>query len=344
MIPNKESNTLSRKEFYWYLIACCGVVVLASIAIIVSLTSAPRATLQRQAYTTSAKVATPPPYRETVIKQDTPTLYNATTKPPEYTLQPAAPTEKPMAVGGVAHATQSPTQTLRVSGESVPNISDYLSGVGLDAIISNISNSAELVPTDAVIYTSAPTQPPVVATATVVVITVMPEPTATPEPPVDDGVMRINASVASTYLSNPNGSTLYTPEQMTDGYEETCWQFRTSDIGKLSDAYVDFTFSGAGSISQLWIKNGFWKITKGLDQYTRNSRPKKIEVSFLYKGQSDYSDNIQITLKDDKKRKDWQVVKLGEHENVQAVRIRVMSIYKGTKFPKDVAISEVEFH
>ena len=123
------------------------------------------------------------------------------------------------------------------------------------------------------------------------------------------------------------------------------WQaYRTGDIKQLSDAYVEFTFRQAAVVQTLWIKNGFWKITKGYDQYPRNSRPKKIEISFLYQGQNDYTDAVEITLKDDKKREDWQKVDLGMHENVQAVRIRILSIFKGSKFPKDVAISEVEFH
>ena len=93
----------------------------------------------------------------------------------------------------------------------------------------------------------------------------------------------------------------------------------------------------------MWIKNGFWRITNNLDQYTRNGRPKKIAISFLYDGESEFCDEMEWTLRDDKERRDWQIVSLGHHENVSAVRIRILSIYTGTKFKNDVAISEIKF-
>ena len=130
-----------------------------------------------------------------------------------------------------------------------------------------------------------------------------------------------------------------------DGKEETCWQFSTTKTS-LGDAALEISIVPGSTVDELWIKNGYWLIRLGndgvpLDQYTRNGRPKKIAVSFLYDGDNRYRDEQEFTLRDDKVRENWQIVPLGRHENVCGVRIRVISIYTGTKFPKDVAISEI---
>lgn len=89
------------------------------------------------------------------------------------------------------------------------------------------------------------------------------------------------------------------------------------------------------------MHNGFWKYTNGHDQYTRNCRPKEISVSFMYSGSSAFKDPVKVTLKDDKKRNDWMKISLGRHNNVTAIRITINSVYKGSKFKKDVAISDI---
>lgn len=143
---------------------------------------------------------------------------------------------------------------------------------------------------------------------------------------------------ANSYLTASSG--IYGATQAVDGKEETCWQFSTKKIA-LGEAALDIGIQPGSIVDELWIKNGFWYINNGLDQYTRNGRPKTIGISFLYDGEEDFQDEIVLTLKDDKARKDWQKVALGRHENVSAVRIRILSIFKGTKFKTDVAISEI---
>ena len=133
----------------------------------------------------------------------------------------------------------------------------------------------------------------------------------------------------------------YTPIRMVDGDETTAFQFSTKKT-KLGNEYIYFTFSSPSNISALWIKNGFWKMTNGLDQYTRNSRVKSMTVSFRY-ASGDYTDAISVTLPDDKSRSNWTSVQLGNHYQVSAVRFCIESIYKGSKYPNDVCISEVRF-
>ena len=93
----------------------------------------------------------------------------------------------------------------------------------------------------------------------------------------------------------------------------------------------------------MWIKNGFWKITDGLDQYTRNSRIRKMTVFVRYAGGEGYQALTEAVLEDDPVRKDWKVIDLPGAQNVTGVRIRVDDIYTGSKFPNDVCVSEIMF-
>ena len=167
---------------------------------------------------------------------------------------------------------------------------------------------------------------------------------AYPVIPGTDGLKQVpvQSATATSYIGQKKGDDTYAPFRMIDGQEETCFQFRTSDT-KLGKEYLYFTFSQPVTIDELWIKNGFWRITDGHDQYDRNSRVKVMTIDYLYEGQSDYSDGKKITLKDDKKRKDWKKLDLGHKENVTAVRFLIQKVYTGSKFKKDVCISEVMF-
>ncbi len=134
----------------------------------------------------------------------------------------------------------------------------------------------------------------------------------------------------------------YAPQKMLDGIETTSFQFSTltTPLGK---EYVYFYFYGPSEIDSLWIKNGFWKITNGLDQYTRNCRVKSMTVEFRYSYSGVYTDGMTVTLADDPYRYNWTKVSLGNHTDVVSVRFLIQSIYYGTKFPNDVCISEVRF-
>ena len=134
----------------------------------------------------------------------------------------------------------------------------------------------------------------------------------------------------------------YTPYRMLDGDETTAFQFslKTTPLGQ---AYITFSLSQPSDIRTLWIKNGFWCITDGKDQYTRNSRVRAMTVDFLYSGAYDYTDAQQVTLPDDKLRSDWTRIDLGSHQNVVSVRFLIRDIYAGSKYKNDVCISEVRF-
>ena len=155
-----------------------------------------------------------------------------------------------------------------------------------------------------------------------------------------EGVSVVNVD-ATSWIEGKDPSA-YVPYRMIDGVETTAFQFstKTTPLGK---AYVYFYLAAPSEISALWIKNGFWKITDGLDQYTRNSRVKVMTVDFQYEGSTQYRDPKTVTLPDDKSRQDWTRVDLGSHQNVVSVRFLIKSIYQGSKYKNDVCISEVRF-
>ena len=151
--------------------------------------------------------------------------------------------------------------------------------------------------------------------------------------------LEIGSVQASTYINGRK--TKWKPEYMLDGLEETSWQFRTTDVSSVSDVMVEFRLDSPSCVTELWIKNGFWKITDGYDQYWRNGRLSRIEVSFRVAGSNAYTDAVTLTLEDDNSGSDFTRLPLGTHRGVQAVLVRVLDIYVGSKFTEDVAVSEM---
>ena len=173
--------------------------------------------------------------------------------------------------------------------------------------------------------------------------------TASPAPlslhPIPDSPGCLQAAVthvnATSYIIGKD-PTAYAPQRMIDGDETTAFQFSTKKT-KLGKEYLYFEFETPVALDELWIKNGFWEVTNSYNQYTRNSRPKKITVDFLYSDAVTYSGSQSFTLKDDKSLQDWQRISLGRRNDVAGVRIRIDSIYQGTRYKNDVCISELMF-
>ena len=162
--------------------------------------------------------------------------------------------------------------------------------------------------------------------------------------PGKTGFMQVPVSrvSATSYISGPKYPTTYAPERMLDGEENTSFQFSTKTT-PLGQAYLYFDFEGPVTLDEMWIKNGFWKITDGLDQYTRNSRIRRMTVFVRYAGGEGYQALTEAVLEDDPVRKDWKVIDMPGAQNVTGVRIRVDDIYTGSKFPNDVCVSEIMF-
>ena len=145
---------------------------------------------------------------------------------------------------------------------------------------------------------------------------------------------------ASSYIVNRQNPSMWLPSNVADGNETTPWQF-SSTKGLKGKSWVELDIDPAQSVDEIWIKNGFWGYNdQGKDEYWINSRPKKIRISYRYKGEDSLRGAEDYTLKDEFSN-GWQKIVVGHHENVAAVRIAVMTIYKGNKYKKDVCLSEV---
>ena len=129
-------------------------------------------------------------------------------------------------------------------------------------------------------------------------------------------------------------------DHLLDKDDLTSWQYDITETGG-QPAYVVFELGSPAAVTQLAIKNGYWKISSGYDQYTRNGRVREFEVSFMYLGREHegYQDAQYYWLEDEKRE---QFFDLGCVQNVISVRLRIQSIYQGTKFVNDVAMNDVK--
>ena len=120
-----------------------------------------------------------------------------------------------------------------------------------------------------------------------------------------------------------------------DYSDENCWQYnkdKTEDGGY--GASVVLYLEKASRVEWLNVKNGFWKVGEH-DQYWRNNRVKDAIVSFQYYGQRSFSDAMVYTFVD---RKEAVNIDLGARDNVVAVKLQIVSVYRGNGFD-DVALT-----
>lgn len=154
---------------------------------------------------------------------------------------------------------------------------------------------------------------------------------------VQVGVARIDAS---SYIQNKKDPYRWEPAKAIDHDESTCWQFSAKKgLGKKAWLSLDTEYGEA--VDEIWFKNGFWAYNdKGGEQYSINARPREILVEISYNGEAGSSDTIALTLRDECFQ-DWQRFDIGRHEAVNFINISIQSVYKGSRFPNDVCLSEV---
>ena len=240
-------------------------------------------------------------------------------------------------------------------GSDIEGVYSYVSGPYYGVVLYQREGDSADAPGDLPRSGSMPFDIMPVPTAPGVTQTIvhLPVPTPSPDSGRDEGLLPIpgkrgylevpiSRADATSYIVSSKDPAAYAPFRMTDRQETTSFQFSTKTT-PLGQAYLFFEFDGPVKLDEMWMKNGFWKITQGLDQYTRNSRVKEMTIEVRYAGESGYKTLKTVSLKDDKARKDWKVIDMLGVRNVTAVRIRVDAIYKGTKFPTDVCISEIMF-
>ncbi len=147
---------------------------------------------------------------------------------------------------------------------------------------------------------------------------------------------------ATSWIVGSKDPYAYIPGSMIDGDDSTSYQFSTKTT-PLGQAYMYFLFEDPYEVSELWIKNGSWRVSGGTEQYTRNCRIRTMTVSCLYENGTAFEDVQSITLSDNASLRDWTVIPLHLSGRVTEIRIRVDSVYTGTKFKTDVCVTEIMF-
>ena len=151
--------------------------------------------------------------------------------------------------------------------------------------------------------------------------------------------VRTQKAEASSYIVNKQDPGRWVPGNAVDGNESTCWQF-SAKKGLKGKTWISLITGSAQTVDEIWFKNGFWAYNdKGKEQYSINARPKAVRVEFQYEGTNGFRDAAELTLRD-QSFNGWQKFALGRHERVTAVRIAILSIYKGSHFENDVCLSE----
>ncbi len=156
------------------------------------------------------------------------------------------------------------------------------------------------------------------------------------------GQVPVARVTATSYIRNRNDPSLFLPERLIDDNYGTNWQFstRTTPLGQCE---VCFSFYAPSAVSSMMLRNGYWGTKGNMDGYFNNSRPRQIEVSFMYRYSGQWSDPIGFSLPDHTGYLYQQYLDLGLHQQVTAVRLRVLDIYRGTGYPNDVVITDVAF-
>ena len=152
----------------------------------------------------------------------------------------------------------------------------------------------------------------------------------------------VNAAAESTWLSIAEVSApayydKWLPKEVLNWDDTTSWQYnkkKTEEGGYQS--YIILHLPIPSTVEWLYVKNGFWKITDGLDQYWRNCRARDVLISFRYECDDYFSDAFWYTFADEKEVKN---IPLGGRKGVSAIKFEIVSVYEGERFKDDVAIT-----
>jgi hypothetical protein len=149
-------------------------------------------------------------------------------------------------------------------------------------------------------------------------------------------LLSIRSAVSPTHSQSKTYT--YGPDKVLDGRDDTSWQYSQKMTGGNGyRTYIILNLYEAAVVDTLRVKNGFWKVTDGIDQYWRNNRVKDAVISFQYQGSSSFTDPISYTFADAKQVTD---IHLGGRNDVVAVMFQIDSVYKGERFD-DVALTSM---
>ncbi len=130
---------------------------------------------------------------------------------------------------------------------------------------------------------------------------------------------------ASSVLAGQSGNS-YLQSNLLDGNPATAWVEGQSGDG--IDAFLTLEFAGSKTVSELQLTNGY---AKSESIFAKNNRVRDIEVT------SSTGQRLSAELADHGR---WQTVPLPGFSNVDWIQIRILSVYRGTKY-RDTALSEL---
>jgi hypothetical protein len=133
----------------------------------------------------------------------------------------------------------------------------------------------------------------------------------------------------------------YYVDWLLDKNDKTSWQTKEG-VG----AFLQADFSQPVSLSHLKIKNGYWKSN---NRYYRNNRVADLSVSYRLSGSDSFVQEEFHRLADSG-LSDWQTIRLAPNNQVESIRITILSIYPARAyggsppFPEDTALNELEIY
>ena len=140
----------------------------------------------------------------------------------------------------------------------------------------------------------------------------------------------------------------YKPKEATDNDLTTAWV--TNHIG----GWIQLNFSKKEKINSIYIRSGLWELRHCQDledkkkvyhnRLEENSRPKDIRITTDtgYSKEFRLEDYAKVAPKDWKSYNDINMKhSLGNGIKASWIKIEILSIYEGSKWPEDICISEI---
>ena len=261
---------------------------------------------------------------------------------PAATLSPistSASTEMPTPVVTPA-PTPTPTPVPTQAPTPVPTSAPTPVPTAAPTPMPTVVPTAMPTPVPTAIPTAIPT--PVPTAIPTPVPTALPTPAPVPISSKYDGQRLQGLAISGVYApaeyAGSKGSRKYGPVNVLDSDESSAWQYAQENTGNGYKTYIILYLAEPAKVETLRVKNGFWKVTDGIDQYWRNNRVQTATISFQYAGSEDFRDGISYTFED---RKSIGEIPLSGREDVTAVRFDIETVYRGERFD-EVAITMME--
>lgn len=153
------------------------------------------------------------------------------------------------------------------------------------------------------------------------------QPTGRPAVDLTDRYRSSIAVTASSELDAEKGHGRYSALKTIDGDTETAWGSRRGDY---KGEWIEIRFDRLVSITSLDFKTGFCRFFRGRNLFLANRRLKRVRIAVgSMEKVHDFVDSAE-----------WQTVSLGPSAKSRSVRVTIMDVYEGNRWP-DLHVSEI---